>query len=129
MMKHKLFLLTLAALAFCSAWPISNAFAAAQPIFWRALRPTDQAKAKVPLSGTAVSGPQGETLAWHGEAHPIELTGFVLPIDQEGDLVYEFMLVPWPEPAATCLPLRPTNWFVSFRKSLCTWQECTRPSP
>lgn len=127
-MKHKLFLLTLAALAFCSAWPISNAFAAAQPIFWRALRPADQAKAKVPLSGTAVSGPQGETLAWHGEAHPIELTGFVLPIDQEGDLVYEFMLVPW---AGACshMPSPPPNQLVRVvRKSLCTWQECTRPS-
>ncbi|RUV31495.1 hypothetical protein EOD29_33000, partial [Mesorhizobium sp. M1A.T.Ca.IN.004.03.1.1] len=73
---------------------MSDAFAAAQPIFWSALRPADQPKATVPLSGKPVSGPQGETLAWHGEEHPIELTGFVLPIDQDGDLVYEFMLVP-----------------------------------
>ncbi|MGR9277977.1 DUF3299 domain-containing protein (plasmid) [Rhizobium leguminosarum] len=111
MMKDKPFLLTFAALAFGSAWPISNAFAAAQPIFWSALRPADQPKATVPLSGKAVSGPQGETLAWHGEVHPIELTGFVLPIDQDGDLVYEFMLVPW---AGACshMPSPPPNQLV-----------------
>ncbi len=129
MMKHEPFLLTFAALAFGFACPISDAFAAAQPIFWNALRPADQPKATVPLSGKAVSGPQGETLAWHGEEHPIELTGFVLPVDQDGDLVYEFSWCLGPEPAVTCRPLRLTNWFVSFRKSLCTWQECTRPSP
>ena len=65
----------------------------------------------MPLSGKPVSGPQGETLAWHGEEHPIELTGFVLPIDQDGDLVYEFMLVPW---AGACshMPSPPPNQLV-----------------
>ncbi|MGO7363585.1 DUF3299 domain-containing protein [Rhizobium leguminosarum] len=111
MMKHEPFLLTFAALAFGFACPISDAFAAAQPIFWNALRPADQPKATVPLSGKAVSGPQGETLAWHGEEHPIELTGFVLPVDQDGDLVYEFMLVPW---AGACshMPSPPPNQLV-----------------
>ncbi|MBX5222978.1 MULTISPECIES: DUF3299 domain-containing protein [unclassified Rhizobium] len=111
MMKLRPFFLTFAMLAFGLAWPVSDTFAAAQPIFWSALRPADQAKATVPLSGKAVSGPQGETLAWHDEEHPVDLTGFVLPIDQDGDLVYEFMLVPW---AGACshMPSPPPNQLV-----------------
>ncbi|SCB58801.1 hypothetical protein GA0061105_105270 [Rhizobium aethiopicum] len=111
MTKHRPFRLMFAALAFGSAWPISGAFAAAQPIFWSALRPADQAKAIVPPSGTTVSGLLGETLAWHDEALPVELTGFVLPIDRDGDLVYEFMLVPW---AGACshMPSPPPNQLV-----------------
>lgn len=111
MMKLRPFFLTFAMLAFGLAWPVSDTFAAAQPIFWSALRPVDQAKATVPLSGKAVSGPQGETLAWHDEEHPVDLTGFVLPIDQDGDLVYEFMLVPW---AGACshMPSPPPNQLV-----------------
>lgn len=49
----------------------------------------------MPLPGMAISRTQGETLAWKDDARPVELTGFILPIDQDGDLVYEFMLVPW----------------------------------
>ncbi|MBX5041078.1 DUF3299 domain-containing protein [Rhizobium lentis] len=111
MMKHRPFLLTFAALAFGSAWPISGASAAAQPIFWSALRPADQARTTMPLSGKAVSGLQGDTLAWHDEGRPVELTGFVLPIDHDGDLVYEFMLVPW---AGACshMPSPPPNQLV-----------------
>ncbi|MBX5133221.1 DUF3299 domain-containing protein [Rhizobium lentis] len=111
MMKHRLFRLMFAVLAFASAPPVSDAFAAAQPIFWSALRPAEQAKATMPLSGKTVSGPQGETFAWHDEGQPVALTGFVLPVDQAGDLVYEFMLVPW---AGACshMPSPPPNQLV-----------------
>ncbi|MBB2779316.1 UNVERIFIED_ORG: hypothetical protein GGE55_000693 [Rhizobium esperanzae] len=100
-----------AMLALGSAWPVSGAFAAAQPIFWSALRPADQARATVPLSPKTVSGPQSETLVWRNESQPIELTGFVLPIDQDCDLVYEFLLVPW---AGACshMPRPPPNQLV-----------------
>ena len=47
-MKHRF--LMFAMLALGSAWPVSGAFATAQPIFWSALRPADQARATVPLS-------------------------------------------------------------------------------
>lgn len=109
MMKHRY--LMFAVLTLGAAWPASGALAAAQPIFWSALRPADQARATVPLSPKAVSGPQGESLVWREEGQPVELTGFVLPIDQDGDLVYEFLLVPW---AGACshMPTPPPNQLV-----------------
>lgn len=81
----------LAAFAFMT----SGAFAAPQSIQWSALRPADQSNANLPLPGLASSRAQGETLAWRNETQAIALTGFIVPIDRDGDLVYEFMLVPW----------------------------------
>ena len=36
----------------------------------------------------------GETLSWNLQGKQIELAGYVLPVDREGDLVYEFLLLP-----------------------------------
>ena len=73
----------------------SNVFAGAQPILWSALRPAHQSnQAALAFSGKTVSRSLGETLAWR-EERPVQLTGFILPIDREGDLIYAFMLVPW----------------------------------
>jgi hypothetical protein len=94
-MRLPLSILKPAALAAALACLASNVLADAQPIQWNALRPSDQSGPAMPLPGMAISRSQGETLAWHEEDRIVELTGFILPIDQDGDLVYEFMLVPW----------------------------------
>ncbi|WP_037086417.1 DUF3299 domain-containing protein [Rhizobium sp. CF080] len=73
----------------------SSVSAGAQSILWSDLRPADQSRTDAPLPGMASSRSQGETLVSRDEEHPVALTGFILPIDQDGDLVYEFMLVPW----------------------------------
>lgn len=73
----------------------SAAGAGPQSIQWSALRPADQSNTSVPLPGMASSRVQGEILTWRDDAQTIALTGFMLPVDQDGDLVYEFMLVPW----------------------------------
>jgi uncharacterized protein len=70
------------------------ASASADQISWSALRPADQpGRAIQPPDITPISNPEG--LVWRDETRLVQLTGFILPIDQEGDLVYEFMLVPW----------------------------------
>ncbi|TCV71975.1 hypothetical protein EDE05_105260 [Neorhizobium sp. R1-B] len=94
-MRLPLSILKPVALAAALACQTSSVLADAQPIQWNALRPSDQSTATMPLPGMAISRSQGETLAWHDEGRMVELTGFILPIDQDGDLVYEFMLVPW----------------------------------
>lgn len=94
-MKGHLSLLKSIALATSVCLLASNAFASAQQILWSALRPVDQSnRATLAISGKTVSRSLGETLAWR-EERPVQLTGFILPIDREGDFVYEFMLVPW----------------------------------
>jgi uncharacterized protein len=35
------------------------------------------------------------TLSWNLEGKQVELAGYVLPSDREGDLVYQFLLIPW----------------------------------
>ncbi|WP_408962346.1 DUF3299 domain-containing protein [Neorhizobium sp. BETTINA12A] len=94
-MRRALFLLKLTTIMIGTACPAFGVFAAAQPVLWSALRPADQSRLDVALPGMASSRSQGETLAWHDESRAVELTGFILPVDQDGDLVYEFMLVPW----------------------------------
>ena len=64
-------------------------------IQWSELRPADQqADMVVVASNAATTLPKGETLSTNLEGKRIELTGYVLPIDREGDLVYEFLLLP-----------------------------------
>ena len=94
-MSLKLFLLNVPAVLLLSVCLAMGASPRGQPVSWIALRPADQSNGRSTLPGIASSQVQGETLAWHDEARRIELTGFILPIDQDGDLVYEFMLVPW----------------------------------
>jgi hypothetical protein len=45
-------------------------------------------------AGDAASKP-GETLSSGLEGQVVELKGYLLPVNREGDLVYEFLLVPW----------------------------------
>ena len=73
----------------------TSASAQSQEILWSALRPADRGTFSDPLPGLAKSKSQGETLAWKDGAWVVELTGFMLPIDSDGHLVYEFLLVPW----------------------------------
>lgn len=94
-MKPKLSLMKFAAIVASFTCAASSAFPGAQPISWSALRPADQSHTEAPLPGMASSRSQGESLTWRYKGQMIELTGFILPIDQDGDLVYEFMLVPW----------------------------------
>ncbi|MBW6421480.1 DUF3299 domain-containing protein [Rhizobium sp. XQZ8] len=83
------------AIATAMAFMASGAVAGPQSLQWSALRPADQSNADLPLPGMASSRAQGETMVWRNDAETIALTGFILPIDQDRDLVYEFMLVPW----------------------------------
>jgi hypothetical protein len=92
-MTHNLSFLKCTAIIINLVCLASSALAQTQPILWSALRPADQAASKA-LPGMATSQTQGETLAWRDEGQLVELTGFVLPIDLDSDLVYEFMLVP-----------------------------------
>ncbi|MCV0396638.1 MAG: DUF3299 domain-containing protein [Rhizobiaceae bacterium] len=75
---------------------VSAAQAAPRSVLWKDLR----------------VGAQGDALG--GE---IAIRGYVLPIDREGELVYEFMLVPWvgacshtpPPPGDQILHVRPAQ--------------------
>lgn len=48
-------------------------------IGWSDLRPADR----------------GDELAWNDADRMIELSGYLLPVDRDDDLIYEFLLVPW----------------------------------
>ena len=45
----------------------------------------------------------GETLSWNLRGKTVEIAGYVLPSDREGDLVYQFLLIPW---TGLCSPCR-----------------------
>ena len=66
----------------------ANASVDALKIRWSELRPADGGVA-------AAETGRGEVLSWGLQGKTIELTGYLLPVDREGDLVYEFMLLPW----------------------------------
>jgi hypothetical protein len=75
--------------------PNSAAPSEAERIYWSALRPAEQpGQAVQPSSSASTEMAQGD-LAWEGGERPVQLTGFMLPVDRDGDHVYEFMLVPW----------------------------------
>jgi hypothetical protein len=71
---------------------VANASVDALKIRWSELRPEG---GEVPATADAAGSGQGETLSWDLQGQTIELTGYLLPVDREGDLVYEFMLLPW----------------------------------
>jgi hypothetical protein len=56
-------------------------------IGWNDLRAAEK-------SGTTPADPS-ETLSWNLRGKTIEIAGYVLPSDREGDLVYQFLLIPW----------------------------------
>jgi hypothetical protein len=64
-------------------------------IDWSDLRPAGQDAGMVVMPHAAeASVAKGETLSLDLEGRQIALTGYLLPVDREGDLVYEFLLLP-----------------------------------
>ncbi len=64
---------------------------AARLLGWAELRPQAQpAMLTAPLAGD-----MGRAAASDADGETVEITGFLLPADREGELVHEFLLVPW----------------------------------
>lgn len=76
------------ALAIATAGLFGSARAEVLRIDWSALGPA-------PLSKMAPHSPEGSRLATELAGKQVEISGFLLPVDREGDLVYEFLLFPW----------------------------------
>jgi len=74
-------------------------------IEWTALRPAEQHPLQSVETKSAFSG---RDLSAELGSQTVEITGYLLPSDREGPLVYEFMLVPW---AGACshTPAPPPN--------------------
>lgn len=71
----------------------SGASAAGRHILWSDLRPVGTPR--VPATPSLTIQPEHDgALSWDLQGEAIELTGYALPVDREGDLVYEFMLLP-----------------------------------
>ena len=66
----------------------AQADAPARKIGWNELRTADSAATQPVTDASA-------TLSWDLEGKTVELAGYVLPSDREGDLVYQFLLIPW----------------------------------
>jgi hypothetical protein len=73
----------------------SAAVPGAKQIAWSDLRPEDQPGRFVEAQDTAAGPRQGDELVWQDDTQVVKLTGLLLPIDQNGDLIHEFILVPW----------------------------------
>ncbi|MGX9574450.1 DUF3299 domain-containing protein [Mesorhizobium sp. f-mel] len=82
-------------------------------IFWKDLRPATQPAAEsVGLPMIAAKMPDhGETLSHNLRDKTVQLAGYALPVDREGDLVYQFLLVPWTG-ACSHMPTPPPNQIV-----------------
>jgi hypothetical protein len=91
----------------------SSASAETASIFWKDLRPVTQPAAEsVGLPMIAARMPDhGETLSLNLQDKTIQLAGYALPVDREGDLVYQFLLVPWTG-ACSHMPTPPPNQIV-----------------
>ena len=57
-------------------------------IGWNDLRSADSPAAQAAANASA-------TLSWNLDGKTIQLAGYALPSDREGDLVYQFLLIPW----------------------------------
>lgn len=103
---------TLAAAVFASV-VAGNACAGTMHIFWKDLRPASQAAAEsVGLPMIAAKMPDhGETLSLNLQDKTVQLAGYALPVDRDGDLVYQFLLVPWTG-ACSHMPTPPPNQIV-----------------
>ncbi|TJV36669.1 MAG: hypothetical protein E5Y18_13955, partial [Mesorhizobium sp.] len=63
-------------------------------IFWKDLRPATQPAAEsvgLPM-GAAKMPDRGETLSVNLRDRAVQLAGYALPLDRDGDLVYQFLL-------------------------------------
>ncbi|THF59907.1 DUF3299 domain-containing protein [Ollibium composti] len=86
---------------------------AAKTVLWKDLRPAAQPAAQTfsrPMIA-ALLPDHGETLAWNAADETVELKGYALPVDRDGDLVYQFLLVPWTG-ACSHMPTPPPNQIV-----------------
>ena len=103
--------IALAALFVCVA--AASASAETTHIFWKDLRPATQTAAEnVGLTMIAAKLPDhGETLSLNLQDKTIQLAGYALPVDRDGDLVYQFLLVPWTG-ACSHMPTPPPNQIV-----------------
>ena len=104
---------TLAAIALALLAGSAPALAEVRQIFWKDLRPATQPAAEsLGLPVVAASLPdRGETLAWADPEKTVELKGYALPTDREGEMVYQFLLVPW-RGACSHMPTPPPNQIV-----------------
>jgi len=91
----------------------ADASAETAHIFWKDLRPaTQQAAESVGLPMIAAKMPDhGETLSLNLQDKTVQLAGYALPVDRDGDLVYQFLLVPWTG-ACSHMPTPPPNQIV-----------------
>lgn len=98
-----------AALSLCAA----GASAETMHIFWKDLRPATQAVAEdagLPMIAAKLPD-HGQTLSQGLQDKTIQLAGYALPVDRDGDLVYQFLLVPWTG-ACSHMPTPPPNQIV-----------------
>ncbi|MER9583732.1 DUF3299 domain-containing protein [Mesorhizobium sp. M0276] len=104
---------SVAVLAVAFAVSIGDASAETAHIFWKDLRPAAQAAAEnVGLPMIAAKLPDhGETLSLDLQDKSIQLAGYALPVDRDGDFVYQFLLVPWTG-ACSHMPTPPPNQIV-----------------
>ncbi|MER9456924.1 DUF3299 domain-containing protein [Mesorhizobium sp. M0478] len=82
-------------------------------IFWKDLRPATQAVAEdagLPMIAAKLPD-HGETLSLNLQDKMVQLAGYALPVDRDGDLVYQFLLVPWTG-ACSHMPTPPPNQIV-----------------
>ncbi|KUM24725.1 hypothetical protein AU467_06370 [Mesorhizobium loti] len=92
---------------------VSHASAETAHIFWKDLRPATQAvaaDANLPMIAAKLPD-HGETLSLDLQDKTIQLAGYALPVDRDGDLVYQFLLVPWTG-ACSHMPTPPPNQIV-----------------
>ncbi|MEI9431417.1 DUF3299 domain-containing protein [Mesorhizobium sp. Cs1299R1N3] len=99
-------------LALAAALALSTAGGSAETthIFWKDLRPVTQAVAEdagLPMIAAKLPD-HGETLSVALQDKTIQLAGYALPVDRDGDLVYQFLLVPWTG-ACSHMPTPPPN--------------------
>ncbi|WP_214471111.1 DUF3299 domain-containing protein [Mesorhizobium sp. dw_380] len=101
------------ALAAALSLSAAGASAGTMHIFWKDLRPATQAvagDAGLPMIAAKLPD-HGETLSLDLQDRTIQLAGYALPVDRDGDLVYQFLLVPWTG-ACSHMPTPPPNQIV-----------------
>ncbi|WP_244529976.1 DUF3299 domain-containing protein [Mesorhizobium qingshengii] len=112
-MSHRLKSTMALATALLVSVAATDASAETAHIFWKDLRPATQAAAEnAGLPMIAAKMPDhGETLSVNLQDKTIQLAGYALPVDRDGDLVYQFLLVPWTG-ACSHMPTPPPNQIV-----------------
>lgn len=92
-MSRRLRLAVAATLAILPTGSALTAPADTLKIGWNDLRPADTSAGKP--NGSKIGPAAGEALSWNLQGRTVEIAGYVLPSDREGDLVYQFLLIPW----------------------------------